>query len=683
MPSEFYMEIGCEEIPARTMARSLNDLRDRVEKLLQEENLTYDRVEAIGSARRFVVRVPALAERQESRSERIMGPPASIAFKDGQPAPPLVGFAKKNNVAIEALQKFATEKGEYYGIESTIEGGSAADILARGLPAIVRAMTFPKMMIWMDPSLRFSRPLRWIISRFGEQRIPMELFGVQSAGYSEGHRILGSGRVEVGSYDDFVEKLEKNFVIVSQEERRRKIERELNEEVGRLNGRIIGDEKLLEEVVYINEYPTIVRGRFEERFLELPREILITVMKEHQKYFAVEDEHGKLMPYFLAVMNTASDSKGLIRKGHERVLRARLTDAMFFWEVDRKQTLEDRRPRLKSIVFQEKLGTYADKVKRVAKLSKKINTLTKAKVDKASLEKAVQWSKSDLTADMVREFTDLQGIVGGLYAKHDGAPEDVWRAIYDQYRPQSMDDRSPETKSGAVLSISDKLDTVLGCFSVGLIPTGSEDPLGLRRAMQGVIKVLLDHKLPFSMAKATGDGLTPQLRQFYEDRLRFILSQRGFAYDEINAVTAIGCDDPSETLDRAAAIQRIRSSADFEAVSMAFKRIKNILRQAEQSGSEGALEEVVMEGLEPAEASLLEFLSTAKMKIEKLERGRKYFRILETMAGGRPVIDQFFEKIMVMHQDLSVRKRRLLLLGSLFATFSRVADISEIVVNKS
>jgi len=681
MPSEFYMEIGCEEIPARTMARSLNDLRDRVEKLLQEEKLAYDRVEAIGSARRFVVRVPTLAERQESRNERIMGPPASIAFKDGQPAPPLVGFAKKNNVAVEALQKFTTDKGEYYGIESTIEGGAATDILAKGLPAIVRAMTFPKMMIWMDPSMRFSRPLRWIISRFGDQRIPMELFGVHSAGYSEGHRILGSGRVEVGSYSDFVEKLEKNFVIVSQEERRQKIERELNDEVARLNGRIIGDEKLLEEVVYINEYPTIVRGRFEERFLELPREILITVMKEHQKYFAVEDEHGKLLPYFLAVMNTAGDAKGLIRKGHERVLRARLTDAMFFWEVDRKQTLEDRRPRLKSIVFQEKLGTYADKVKRVARLSRKINTLTKAKVDKAALETAVQWSKSDLTADMVREFTDLQGIVGGLYAKHDGASEDVWRAIYDQYKPQSMDDRSPDTKSGAVLSISDKLDTVLGCFSVGLIPTGSEDPLGLRRAMQGVIKILLDHKLPFSMVKAAGDAFTPQLRQFYEDRLRFILSQRGFAYDEINAVTAIGCDDPSETLDRATAIQKIRSSADFEAVSMAFKRIKNILKQAEQAGP--VTGEISSDGLEPAEADLAAFLQGAQLKIEKLERGRKYFKILETMAGGRPVIDQFFEKIMVMHQDLSVRKRRLLLLGSLFATFSRVADISEIVVNKS
>jgi len=681
MPSEFWMEIGCEEIPARTMARSLNDLRDRVERLLQQEKLTYDRVEAIGSARRFVIRVPSMAERQESRRERIMGPPVSIALKDGQPAPPLIGFAKKNNVAVEQLQKFTTDRGEYFGIESTIEGGTASDILMKGLPAIIQSMTFPKMMIWMDPVQRFSRPVRWIIARLGSWWIPLHLFGVDSGDYSEGHRILGSGRVVVGSYDDFLVKLQQNFVIVYQEDRRKKIEHELNEEVGRLNGRIVGDERLLEEVVYINEYPTIVRGRFEERFLELPREILITVMKEHQKYFAVEDEHGKLLPYFLAVMNTASDPKGFIRKGHERVLRARLTDAMFFWEVDRKTSLEDRRPRLKTIVFQEKLGTYADKVKRVAKLSKKVNTLTKAKVDKAALEKAVQWSKSDLTADMVREFTDLQGIVGGLYARHDGASEEVWRAIYDQYRPQSLDDRSPETKSGAVLSIADKLDTVLGCFSVGLIPTGSEDPLGLRRAMQGVIKVLLDHKLPFSMQKAAGDGFTPQLKQFYEDRLRFILGQRGFAYDEINAAAAIGCDDASETLNRAEAIRRIRSSADFEAVSIAFKRIKNILKQAEQSG-ESFEGEMSTEGLEPAEGALLAFLDGAKLKIEKLERGRKYFKILETMATGRPVIDEFFDKIRVMDQDPPVTRRRLLLLKSLLATFSRVADISEIVVNK-
>jgi glycyl-tRNA synthetase beta chain len=387
------------------------------------------------------------------------------------------------------------------------------------------------------------------------------------------------------------------------------------------------------------------------------------------------------MPHFLAIMNTDADVNGYIRKGHETVLRARLTDALFFWDVDRKQSLEERRARLKSIVFQEKLGSYADKVRRMLKLAKKVNSATKARVDADVLTKAAQWSKSDLTTDLVREFTELQGVMGGLYAKYEGAPEDVWRAIYDQYLPQSLDDRSPATPAGAVLSITDKLDTVLSCFSVGLIPTGSEDPLGLRRAMQGVIKVLLDHHLPFSIEKAAGTAATPELKQFYEDRLRFILSQRSFAYDEINAVVNVGCDDASDALDRIEAIRQIRSSPDFEAISLAFKRIKNILRQADKTSEAAAgAEESVATDLEPAEADLFALLNDAKPKIEKLARGGKYLKILETMAASRPVIDHFFDKILVMHENPEVRKRRLALLRSLFAAFSRVADISEIVV---
>jgi len=682
MSAEFFLEIGCEEIPAKTIARSLQDLKERLRKVLEEERLSFASIEALGSARRFVLHVPALAERQEARSEETLGPPVSIAYKDGQPSPALLGFAKKNNVAIESLKTFKKDRGDYLGFEKTIEGRSAAEILSVKIPEIIRSMTFPKMMTWFDPSQRFSRPVRWIVARHGEQAIPIELLGVKSSNYSEGHRILGSGRVIVEGFTDFVTKLEQNFVIVSQGDRKKKIEAELQAEAVKLNGRIIMDDRLLEEVVYINEYPTVVRGDFDPRFLELPREILITVMKEHQKYFAVETEDEQLLPTFLAVMNTSGDTKGLIRKGHERVLRARLSDALFFWNVDARQTLEERRSRLKSIVFQEKLGTYDQKVKRVLKIARQVNTLTKSRVDKTVLSTAVNWSKSDLTADMVREFTDLQGIVGGLYAKREGASEDVWRAIYDQYRPLGLDDRSPSTKSGAVLSISDRLDTLLGCFSLGLIPTGSEDPLGLRRQMQGLIKILLDHRLTFSFEKAAGKALIPQLKTFYEDRLKFILGQRGFAYDEINAVVAIGCDNPADTLERVMAIQKIRKSPDFEAISLAFKRIKNILRQAEKAGEtlEG---ELVREGMEEAEGELHALLESIGPKIEALERRGKYFKILETMAGGRPVIDHFFDKIMVMHQDTAIRKRRLLLLNSLFQTFSRVADISEIVVQGS
>lgn len=678
MPADFWLEIGCEEIPARTMACALDELKDRFRQMLGQEKLGFEHVQTLGSARRFVVFVQGLAERQESRKELTLGPPARIAFNNGQPSSALQGFAKKNNVTVEALQKFSTERGDYMGFETVVEGASASEILSKTIPEIVRSLSFPKMMLWVDPAQRFSRPVRWLVAKHGERLLPIELFGVKSGNLSQGHRVLGSDKVEVTSFEDFERKLADNFVIVSQEERRKKIEMELQVEASKLGGSIIGDERLLEEVVYINEYPTVVRGQFEEHFLGLPREILVTVMKEHQKYFAVENDRGELFPHFLAVMNTASDPRGFIRKGHERVLRARLTDALFFWEVDHKHSLEERRARLKSIVFQEKLGTYADKVKRMMKLAKKVNSVTKSRVDAKVVEQAVHWSKSDLTTDMVREFTDLQGIVGGLYAKREGAAEDVWRAIYDQYRPQGLEDRSPQTKSGAVLSLADRLDTLIGCFSVGLIPTGSEDPLGLRRQMQGVIKILLDHQMPFSFEKAIGKPV-PQLQTFYEDRLRFILGQRGFAYDEINAVVAVGCDDPANALERIKAIQKIRRSPDFEAISVAFKRVKNILRQAERWGEtfEGALSPEV---LEPAEQDLVTFLERIEPKIARLERRGKYLKILEMMAGGQPVIDKFFDKIMVMHEDPAIRKRRLVLLANLFKVFSRVADISEIVV---
>jgi len=679
MPAEFWFEIGCEEIPARAMAKSLGELRDGVKHLLEEERLEFDRVDAFGSARRFVIHAPSLAERQKPRSTLTLGPPARIAYDNGQPSPALVGFARKNNVAVEELKPFSTERGEYFGFETTVEGESAADILTRNLPRIVSSMSFPKTMVWMDPAQRFSRPVRWIIAKHGERLLPLTLFGVRSAGYSEGHRILGAGRVEVGSFADFIEKLRKNYVIVSQEERCRKIVDELDREAARLNARIISDDRLLEEVVFINEYPTVLRGEFDQRFLELPREILITVMKEHQKYFAVETPEGVLAPYFLAVINTAGDPRGLIRKGHERVLRARLTDALFFWEVDRKQSLAERSTRLKSIVFHEKLGSYADKVRRMQKLARKVNALTKARVDSKTLRQAVEWSKSDLTTEMVREFTDLQGVVGGLYARSEGAPEEIWRAIYEHYRPQGLADASPDTPSGAVLSITDKLDTVLGCFNAGVIPTGSEDPLGLRRAMQGVIKVLLDRELPFSMERAAGDGAASQFKQFYEERLRYILEQRGFAYDEINAVVAAGCDDPSDVLDRVKAIREIRSSPDFEAISLAFKRIKNILRQAEKAGERFA-DAPQGQDLEPAESDLFALLQDIRPRIDKLARRRKYRVVLETMAGARPVIDRFFDKVMVMHENPELRKRRLALLANLFQAFSRAADVSEIVV---
>lgn len=685
MNAPFYMEIGCEEIPARTMARALDDLGYRLAELLKDRRLHYDRIDVFGSARRFVIHIPHLAERQEARTELTLGPPTRAAYKDGLPTAALDGFARKAGVPVDRLKVFTTDKGEYVGYETFVEGEATTEILAAGVPSILRSMTFPKMMTWSDRETRFSRPVRWIIARFGERVVPIRAFGVEAGVVTDGHRILGGSAIPVDTFEDYVERLRANFVIVSQQERQEKIEGELQRYAAELHAHVVMDDRLLQEVVFINEYPTVLLGTFEARFLDLPREILITVMKEHQKYFALESrDHQSLLPRFLAVINTAGDPRGFIRKGHERVLRARLSDALFFWNMDGKHTLEERRPLLKTILFQDRLGSYADKVKRVAKLARLVNRATRVRVPSHVLDKAVAWSKCDLTTDMVREFTDLQGIVGGLYARREGAADDIWRAIYDQYRPQSLEDNSPSTRAGAVLSIADRLDTVSGCFSLGLIPTGSEDPLGLRRQVQGIVKILLDQDLPFafrSVARAAfkmTDERFAQLENFYVDRLRFILGQMGFAYDEINAVIAAGSDDPADVLKRIRAVRDVRQSADFAAISAAFKRIQNILRQADSRG-EVLSGEISQEGMEAEEHALFEWVDAAEASTHKWNRKADYRKTLECIAGARPVVDRFFDKIMVMHQDDAIRRRRLTLLGRLSKVFSELADISEMV----
>ncbi len=684
--SEFLLEIGCEEIPARAMRRALDDLKQRFETLLDEEKLAHAGVETLGSARRLVVRVVGLAEGQETRTETKLGPPKAIAFQEGKPSKALEGFARKSGVAVDTLDVIETERGEYMGFEARIEGKTASEVLTAGIPAVVGSLTFPKMMYWTHDRQRFARPIRWVLALLGGSTVPLELFGVGSGSATDGHRILGRRSIAVDSFDDYVRKLENNFVLVSEKSRKQKVEAELTEAASRLDARLVSDQRLLEEVVYINEYPTVIVGRFEERFLEVPREVLISVMREHQKYFALETSEGSLLPYFLAVMNTNEDRRGLIRVGHERVLRARLSDALFFWEVDAKQTLEQRTAGLKSIVFQKELGTYAEKVDRMRALAGPVRQLTGSVVPSDVLDTALRWAKSDLTTDLVGEFPGLQGVVGGLYARREGAPEELWRAIYDQYKPQSLEDRSPDTPTGVVVSLTDSLDTVIGCFSVGLIPTGSADPLGLRRQTQGIIKTLLDHGLPFSLegvlasdSRLEGERANA-VRAFWEDRLRYILGRRGFAYDEISAVLATSSDSPSDVLARVEALHDVRQSPDLVAIATAFKRIKNILKQSEKRG-QAILGDVEGDDLEPAEEVLASALRNLEPQVAAWTREGEYGKILEQMADLRAPVDEFFDKIMVMHEDASVRMRRLVLLKNLFETFLQVADISEVVVS--
>ncbi len=685
MGSEFLLEVGCEEIPARSMGPVLGELKQKFEELLANSKLDFDSIETFGSARRLVVHVNDLAGSQKTEMVTTLGPPEKIAFKDGKASKALEGFAKKSGVALDRLKVFETERGKYMGFESEVGGKAAPDVLSEAIPELVRSLTFHKTMFWADRAERFARPVRWVIALHGQNALPLELYGVRSGTSSAGHRVLGSQSVRVRSFKDYLERLEENGVLVSQTVRREKVESELRAAADMLGGRLIPDNKLLEEVIYINEYPTVIAGEFEERFLGLPAEVLITVMREHQKYFAVENEAGVLRPNFLAVINTRGDTKGLIRKGHERVLRARLSDALFFWEVDGKQTLEQRVPSLDTIVFHKALGTYKDKIDRMISLARALNQITGSGIDDEVLDKVVRWSKTDLMTDLVGEFPDLQGVVGGLYARREGAPEEVAEAIYDHYRPRSLEEDSPRSRAGIILALTDKLDTLFGCFSVGLIPTGSEDPLSLRRHTQGVIKILLDHDIAFSLGAAmeADSRLEAEardaLRSFYEDRMRHILGRCGFAYDEVNAVLATDSDNPASVLDRVQAVHSIRESLDFLALAAAFKRIKNILKQSDAAAK--ASKPATDEGIEPEESVLASRIDEIRPKVKQWAEAGDYASALEAMASLRSTVDDFFDKILVMHEDAAIRQRRINLLRSLFDTFLEVADISEVVVS--
>lgn len=668
------------------MGPVLEELKQKFEALLEASKLSFGNVETLGSARRLVVHVNDLADMQETETVTTLGPPEKIAFKDGRPSPALEGFAKKSRVSVDLLEVFETERGKYMGFRSEVQGQPTAEVLSGAIPDLVRSLTFHKTMFWAQSNQRFARPIRWLVALHGSTVVPVELYGIRSGSETAGHRVIGGQSVSVTGYKDYLEKLEENGVLVSQTIRQAKVEAELAAAAKKLNGQIIADDKLLQEVVYINEYPTVIAGEFEERFLVLPREVLITVMREHQKYFALESTEGVLLPNFLAVINTRGDEKGVIRKGHERVLRARLSDALFFWEVDGRRSLEQRVGSLESIVFHKALGTYKDKIDRMLSLSASVNKLTGSGVDPDVLDCIVRWAKTDLTTDLVGEFPALQGIVGGLYARREGASDEISSAIYDQYCPQGLDDRSPASAPGIVLALTDRLDTVFGCFSVGLIPTGSEDPLGLRRHTQGIIRILLDHRLGFSVRAAieadgrmTGD-VADSLQRFYEDRLRHILGRMGFAYDEINAVLATGSDSPANVFERVEALHAVRESPDFLVIAAAFKRIKNILKQSNDSGASA---EPVADtaGMEPEESVLAERIDAIEPQVKLWAEAGQYSHALEAMAALRSVVDAFFEKILVMHEDAAIRGRRISLLKRLYDTFLQIADISEVVVS--
>jgi glycyl-tRNA synthetase beta chain len=668
----FLLEIGVEEIPDWMIPGALENLRLLFEKLeIPHESVTMD-----ATPRRLVLRADGLPERQANSEERVMGPAKS--------APPqaVAGFARKLGVKPEDLAIETTPKGEYYSFLKKVEGRSTKDILSGGLPVLIPQIYFPKTMYWTGKGgTRFIRPIRWLVALLGAETVQFELAGVRSGNLTSGHRRLGAREIVV-TVDNYEQRLRDHYVILSAEERRQRITNGMSMAVGQALSpasseaageqsktpapphggmRVKPDAALLETLVYITEYPTPITGAFDPQFLQLPEEVLVTVMRHHQKYFSVEDAQGKLAPQFVAVMNIPADSEGFVRSGNERVLLARFNDARFFWETDQKKKLADRVEDLKAVTFLKDLkehGSYHHKVDRMLAILS----------GDAEASRAAQLSKCDLTTELVKEFTELQGVVGGLYARAQGETETVSRAIYDQYKPESMDDAIPRDRVGQMVSLADKIDTLRSCFSVGLIPTGSRDPYALRRAAQGVVRILVEGAVEIPLLNLLA-GDEP-LKAFLEDRVRFYFKDvRGYKYDEVNAAmaAAAGWSDLKDLRERLARIQGLRFTPDFEPLAASFKRIRNILEQAKFTGGAGLDPSLLEEG---AEKDLYEeFLRIAGQPIENV------------ISRLRPKVDLFFDKVLVNAPQEKVRQNRLKLLFELRQEFSKVADFSEIVTN--
>ncbi|HWD99897.1 MAG TPA: glycine--tRNA ligase subunit beta, partial [Bryobacteraceae bacterium] len=550
-------------------------------------------------------------------------------------------------------------KAEKFSYLRKIQGQPALDILAGALPGLVLKTPFPKTMYWPGKGgPRFVRPIRWVVALLGEQVIPFEIAQVKSGNESSGHRKLGAARFAV-NHDNYERRLRENFVLLSAGERRARIRA--------VPTHYKCDNGLLNTLVNLTEWPTPITGAFDPEFLALPREVLTTVMRHHQRYFSVETPDGRLAPQFVAVTNTAGDPDGLIRRGNESVLRARFNDARFFWDTDMKKPLRERVPDLAHVTFQAKLGSYFEKTERMMALVRELG-------GDGHAERAAFLSKTDLTTELVKEFTELQGVVGGLYARAQGETEEVAAAIQEQYKPESMEDAIPGSRAGRILSMADKLDTLRGCFGIGLVPSGSKDPFALRRAAQGIVKILVEGGLRLPIRALLGDDAA--LQEFFLDRLRYYFREiRGFKYDEINAVLASGWTELVDVEERLKAIRDVRPTENFEPLAASFKRIRNILRQAQMNGAAGSIDPARLEA--GPEADLYRAFEGVRTQTATLDyRGQ-----LSAIATLRPAVDLFFDKVLVNAQDPELRRNRLALLHNMLIELSTIADFSEIVTN--
>ena len=696
---ELLFEIGCEEIPAGMLSRAEEELKVNIEKLLTAENLIEGvSVETFSGPRRLAVHATGFPVKQVDVINEITGPPKSVGYDQvGEPTRAAVSFAEKQGIRLVDIFIVQTPKGEYLAAKQTKRGRTSEQILSEILPRVIHDLSWPRTMTWTGlDGARFIRPIRWIVALLGGKPLKFTFGGIAAGDVTRGHRFLGASEIRVRDFAGYEKKLRANGVILRPSERRQKIERELAAHTKKGGYRLHEDAALLNLVAYLNEYPTVIEGAFDEKFLNLPDEILVTVMRGHQKYFAVEKRKAELAPHFLAVINLAKDSKGLVRAGHERVLRARFADAQFFWTADQKCRLADYLPKLAKVTYESRLGSYADKVERVRSIARWLMeqwfNLGIAQAHIADADRAAELAKCDLATEMVREFPELQGIVGGLYARAQGESDEVADAVYDHYRPVGLDDPIPRNLIGCGVALADKLDSIVGCFAVGIVPTGSSDAYALRRAALGIVKVILDKKLSLSLSQAVASAAKAlhshppkrnvtqtqqaQVLDFILDRAKFVFRERaGFSYDEVNAVFRAGADDLVDAQKRLVALRAIRKSKNFEPLTVSFKRIRKILEKANLKDGTPVNPELFESD---AERELFAAGREAAGKVQTEKRAGHYEQALDRIAGLRKYVDRFFEEVMVMAEDEAVRKNRLALLSEQLREFTTIADFSEI-----
>jgi len=685
------LEIGAEEIPAGYIGPALESLSTKLLHKLTEARIEHGSAKVLATPRRLTVEVKKVAAKQKPLTSEVLGPPEKVGLdKKGQPTMAAKKFAEKVGASVNALTVKETKKGRYLCAKITEKGLATRTLLKSILPEVILATPFPKTMKWAELSIMFARPIHSIVALLGDQVVPFELADVKSGRYTFGHYFMHPKKVKISSAADYVKTLRSVKVYVDLDGRRKLVEREINKAAKKVGGEVLPDDELVDIVKNLVEYPIATVGKFDKEFLEIPREISITVMREHQKYFAVVDKKGNLMPYFVALNNTRTKDMNLVATGHEWVLKARLADGQFFFKSDLEESFEQRVDKLKGVLFQAKLGTVHQKVQRIQKLAEYLaDAAGKSSTVKKHVSRAAWLCKADLVSQVVNEFSKLQGIMGRVYALINKEPKNVAAAIEEHYRPIYSGAPLPETVTGGLLSIADKIDSICGFFSVGLVPTGGADPYALRRQGIGIIQIMLDQGFSFSLReliekslKLFGVKKAKQIREvadqilvFLRNRMTYQLAEEGFSKDVIAAVADVSVDNVPDVWNRARALQDLKTAPDFEPLAVAFKRVVNIIKKAKVRIKKD-VDESLFE--EKSEAALYKAYKKVNKKVAAhMEKGRLN-QALHEIATLRDPVDAFFDGVMVMAKNKKVRSNRLALLGQISNLFGLFADFSKI-----